>query len=258
MDTFLDNSENIKTENDVLTSDLYKNSKTVLVYATNGSAYLPFGVAEGMGNKYPYGCIHARRRRLFNLNRVVRQDRAETGTVFFTTPPRIENEDLPYVACIIAQYGVWKEIESNDIARDIAKKTTDIDHARRLNEDTGYHRKIGFTKALTTLYEHICNRSDIVNVILPAGLGMGSYTGLEWRRDYLPSILTLARRLKQHNISVVLLTSGLATAEEVRRKLNMSPVNDDCKSELTRCDTKPYDWRSSPTLDEPCTAYQDY
>lgn len=128
-------------ENGVLTLNLYKSNKTLLIYSTNGSACVPYGLVGDRGNKYPYGCAHSRLRRLFDLNRVTYADRPATVTVFFNTPPRIENKDLTFVACIVTQYGVWKETESNPIASEIMRKTAEIDHAHHLNEDTAYLRK---------------------------------------------------------------------------------------------------------------------
>lgn len=187
---------------------IFHTKHSCIIVNGNSTGVETYGTLKRVYTYYPFSDVISSRRRLYGLERAVRDDRAPVGGVFVRKPLSHPYNEGPSVATIISQFGFGKPIDERE--RKNANNTSkDLHFVQNLEKD-GVEMRIGnFKRCMDSLMKEAIKKEneDINLYLITAGVGRGGLVDCVWLDHYLPIIRDFANTLSLYSIRVVLCIS---------------------------------------------------
>lgn len=183
-----------------ITEPLYQHPDTALVQIINCVAVRPHGLSEILAKAYPYCDSYSCRKSIRDLNRAVREDRPQQGTIKICHPTR---PHAPTVINVCGQFYMGKEFRKNVHAKRIINKLDDDHLLRGIQEDTAANRIKWFREGLAALSKDIPEKINVSKVVFPSYIGCG-LAGGDWLNNYLPAIKYFAHQMAKLGVQVII------------------------------------------------------
>ena len=179
-------------------------AKNVCIIVNGHSSGIePYGMAGRVYNIHPFGDVITTRRRLFNLERAIKEDRPPTGSVFLRRPYSFPEHTCPSIATCITQFGYGRPYDERDAKKILSK---DQHFVQNLEKDVVQKRIENFKHCMEALTQEAIKKEnkDLDLFLIQAGMGRGGRMDDVWLTSYLPIIEEFANHLKMYDIRVVL------------------------------------------------------
>lgn len=186
-----------------MTDKQFLDPNTCLVVAINATSFKLTGIAKDLSDLYGHANLFEGRKQLYNLNRVVKSDRADVGSLVIKEPPAGSN--YPFVVGLISQFGPGEAVEYNEVAKYLVDCSRDKHYVGGLILDTECYRREYFKRCLRNLSDYVLQNKSIRRIILPSGIGRRGKVDYEWKTFYLREIKCFAQHMDLNSIKVVLL-----------------------------------------------------
>ena len=177
--------------------------KTCLVVAINATSFQLSGIAKDLCDKYPHANLFEGRKQLYNLNRAVKTNRPDVGSLVVKEPPGESN--FPFVVGLISQFGPGEAVEYNEVAKYFVDCSRDMHFVNGLISDTEPNRREYFKRCLMNLADYALQNKSIQRIVFPSGIGRRGKVDHDWKTFYLREIKAFARQLDLNGIKVVIL-----------------------------------------------------
>lgn len=179
-----------------------------LVFAVDAVSVDPRCCEKYILETYPRVDLFSSRRRLYTLNRAVRDDRAKVGSIFTWEPS--DRTDTPHLVAMVANYLRGPVTEpNNDHRRYIIENSRDYDLKNGVINDTSENRIRKFKDAMESVVSYVKHHEPgIRRVIIPVGIGCEFEGDRVWTEYYLPRVQEAAFSLKPYSIELQLVDSS--------------------------------------------------
>ena len=148
-------------------ADQFDRDNVAICHIINATSVKNFGLAKGLGEKYPYADVYSDRKPLYNLNRCRVQSRDELGTVHI-----FKKNNRPFIIALVAHFGEGKPLEENNYHKACVEKSTDRHFVTGLKKDTLSDRLDALRVCITKLSQQLSS-IPINKIYIPAGTGCG-------------------------------------------------------------------------------------